>query len=429
MKSGRPRSITLYQVKNKWFLKYYDHQGKRRNKGTGTEVEGAAKLLKKEIELLQINKDSPVSDKAKDLYFGEDKKPTELSKPVKVSILEDIAVYQQEIERLTNLVEYYRPFEQKYKDLLKLSHYRDLELSKDCPGFSEALEMFHEYYVVNEVKAGTVKKYTATTFYGKVKKLYEFVGTNDLYKITPGVIQEFIDYDFSQYPSRTRRSTTRSHLSRFYTWACLKNWGLTNPVTAIKKQKTSKKNKIKWFRSEDTLKVLKSLDDYYKPIFALMAFMGLNPNEISGIRSKDIVETKEGYEIYIVIWDEEDYEKSQKTGNRQSGLKVFKELNPYFDEFIKAKYPGKDIFFKAPGEKSAPRKKSKTPIEMWRPQQLSLEVNKLLPKGMLVQDLRRCAANYMLKEKKLTLEQVAGILRNTPQTVWNSYARYLPNEI
>ena len=416
MNKGRPRNITLYKEGNKYLLKFYDHKGQRRNRSTGTGETTKAELLRKELEILQINKDSPVSDKAKDMYFGKEKKAPEIQKPIKKSILVDLAVYQAEIDRLQSLVDYYQPFEGKYKSLLRTIEGKMAVSEETQPTVSEALDKYLEF--ISHL-AGYRKNYfnfVERIFKGEEGK--PGISFNmKVGEVTAEQVYTYLNDDAkNNVDPESRWNRQRKQFTKFFNWAC-GLWVFHNPMDQVPTKKPTEKEDPEWSKLEEVNELIdKQKDIYHKAMLATLFFAGVSAHEFRGLRVQDYFELKG--EWYLRVTPNEC--RNIKTKKRRRNIPVGETLKSYLDEYLKTHLGGPALF---------PPLKKKGKRDYWHEGTLSRHLNdEIFPSHIDCKWTRRTYGSLQLRDGK-TFSEIAALMGNSIIMVELHYARINSSEL
>lgn len=211
------------------------------------------------------------------------------------------------------------------KKILEMKREGTLEFAKLFPGASESEKEFHTRLEKGEYsptpKAVTfqayVEKWYATLWvhYPAATKqkdfksvidywLLPFFGDMTFHHITGVTLQEFIatlnHREGQKAGQPLARATMRNILQIFRTiWrdaVVAHRWMIFDPLMDIKKHLPKKgKKKVEVFRFKDWLKLMDSMDPYYRPVAKLMVLTGLMASEIAALKARHI---QDGY-LYI----------------------------------------------------------------------------------------------------------------------------------
>ena len=252
------------------------------------------------------------------------------------------------IERLTDI-------EEKYNQLSETIEARQIEASKNCPTYKEALKLYEEEY------SQTVSSSQCTdvmTMHSNFLKYFKELGDSEIKptSVTPAHIRGFLTKtsENSDNP-KSRQKKARSLISNFFYWAA-ERYGFTSPFTNLRlsRSKETARRQIIWHDLPVIEDLLNSLDIYWRAIVATMAYAGIGLKELAGIRNEDFVSlvtiTEDGkketrYQINIE-WHEE---RGLKNKNRADSVPVDeKYLLRHLKDYIKAGFAGDKYLFAKP---------------------------------------------------------------------------------
>ena len=401
--NGRPRKITIYKRGNKFNIKFYDSSGERKNKSTGESVESAANLIKKEIELLQINPNAPTSPKSKLLFFGEEEQisPSATTKDP----FSDLSSYQQEIKRLTDLVDYYRPFEEKYNALKNTIEGSIAASNESAPTISEALDK----YLIDISHLARHKR----NYYNYINTFFENHLAKKVYEIKA---EEIYNYLSETCPAPNRWNRQRKQFTKFYNWAA-GLWTFHNPMNHVPTKREEEKEDPHFHQLDEVKSLIKKQKDtYHKAMLSVLFYSGVSAHEFRGLKLQDYFELNGQW--YIRVSPNEC--RNIKAGKRRRNIPVGTKLKKALDSYLKD-HPGGSYLF--------------SPVihgcrtEYWNEGTLSRYLNnEIFPEGMNCKSTRRTYGSLQLRNGK-TFAEVAALMGNSIKMVEQHYARMKSSEI
>lgn len=405
MNKGRPRSISLRKIGNKYFVRFYDCNDDKKQKATGESSEPAAKLIVKELEILLINPHAAVSQKAKDLYFGKDKKIPELKKNPSTSILNDLAIFQEEIERLKKENERLLQVEANYHALRNTIEGKMSESTKTCPTVSEALDQ----YLLHISHLARYRR----NYYNYIETFFNNHLSTKLYEIKAHEIYKYLG-DTCDTAERWNRQ--RKQFTKFFNWAC-GLWVFLDPMKQVQTKKEGEKDDPHFHEQKEITKLLKKQkDEYHKALILTLFYSGVSAHEFRGLKKEDYFELKGQW--YLRVSPNE--ARNIKAGKRRRNIPVGDKLKKALDKYIKV-HPGGPALF-PPTIKGCKGK-------YWNDGTLSRYINnEVFPDGMDCKSTRRTYGSLQLRDGK-SFAEVAALMGNSIKMVEQHYARFKSSEI
>jgi integrase len=402
---GRPRKITIYPDGKIWMIKYYDVDDKRRNKSTGQKVESAARLIAKEIELLKLNPQAPVSQKAKDLYFGKEKRKTTFTAKPSTNIAVDLAIFQQEIERLKKENERLLEVETKYHALLNTIEGRMAKSTETAPTVSEALDQYEEHIQ-------HLARYKRN-YYNYIYEFFKGHLNTKIYEITATQIHEYLKKT-CKTPERWNRQ--RKQFTKFFNWAC-GLWVFLDPMKQVQTKKEGEKEDPHFHEQKEIDKLLKKQkDSYHKAMISTLFYSGVSAHEFRGLQCKDYFILNKQKFIRVAPNECRNIKAAKRRRNIPVGQKLQKALDTYLKD-----HPGGSYLF--------PPVIHGCKTEYWNEGTLSRYLNKeVFPDGMDCKSTRRTYGSLQLRNGK-TFAEVAALMGNSIKMVEQHYARFKSSEI
>jgi integrase len=408
--SGRPRKISVYQVKNKFFLKFYDNEGVRRNKSSGSNNPNDANLLKKELDLLQINPEAPVSAKAKKLYFNDKVILPAIEPWPENDSFMVIAEYQNKIRELQAEVDRLRDIETKHIALLNTVEGNMAKHTETAPTISEALEKY-------QLSIQHLARYKRN-YYNFIETFFEEFGLHKkIYEVTAESIYYYLENDSlnnENPPARWNRQ--RKQFTKFFNWSC-GLWVFHDPMNQVPTKKESQKVDIHWHDLTEVSKLIKKQKDaYHKAMLSTLFFSGVSAHEFRGLKYEDYFKLNK--EWYLRVTPNEI--RNIKASKRRRNIPVGGKLKAALDKYIK-KHPGGPALF--------PPLVKKDNRKFWHDGTFSRYMNlNIFPEKMNCLSTRRTYGSLQLRDGK-TVAEVASLMGNSIKMVETHYARIISSEL
>jgi integrase len=403
MNKGRPRKISPYLNGKTYCARFRNYESKLINRSLKTKDYTTSLLLCKELEILCLNPEAETSVCAQSIYFGKEKEYKAL-KP-SGDIFQDLAKAQQEIEQLNKLVEYLRPYKEKYEALTQEKEYRLLEAFRDLPKFIEVFEVYKSN--VSHLDGNGSDHISLLEKLAESQNLWPLLIT----EVENINIQKFLSqYSETGKDPSERWNRARRKLHRFWKWLSV-TYNVDNLITRIETKKEQVKASIQWHTLEEVQKEIKSQNDYWAAIIGIMLFAGLSAHEVRGLKKSDLI----GY--YISINPSE--ERRTKSINRIRQVKIHQEyLAPLINKYLLKE--NKSLYLFPPYISGS---------KIWLKDSFSKHFRKIIiNKDINALSLRRTFGSLLLRSGKNSAE-VAAAMGNTEEMVRKHYARLLGCEI
>jgi integrase len=401
--TGRPRKITIYQRGKKFNIKFYDCNGERKNKSTGESTESAAILIKKEIELLQLNSEAPTSAKARDLFFGEGNKvvPSSTTKDT----FKDLSTHQQEIKRLKELIDYYRPYKEKYLALKNTIEGSIATSNKNAPTISEALDKYCE-------SISHLARYKRN-YYNYIKTFFDNYLASKVYEIKSDQIYDYLQ-ETCKTPERWNRQ--RKQFTKFYNWAS-GLWTFHNPMSHVPTKREEEKEDPHFHSLQDVKVLIRKQNDlYHKAMLSVFFYSGVSAHEFRGLKVDDYFKLKKQWYLRVSPNEARNIKAGKRRRNIPVGTKLKKALDTYLED-----HPGGDYLF--------PPIIQGCKTDYWNEGTLSRYLNnQIFPSDMDCKSTRRTYGSLQLRNGK-TFAEVAALMGNSIKMVEQHYARFKSSEI